>query len=478
MAYTIEKTPRVVDFALNPFGFETDMTYRTRYFRFYFHFLIAPPIGSYLEIKWSDKVVRFDVVAAADESGTQLTSTTVLATIIADLQKNTLFASTWTANASSFRLGFYETDIFAFIPVEINFPNLDFKLYQSSLKFEDPQKLVSELFLKHLGESGFTSKGLAFHYIDYDGIALIKLTKRVLEGFKAYSPTPSDSVTHEIALTEYYLKIWEHWPNDAVSLKELTETDHYFALPGKLPFNIFPTFTFPTPIAILSNAPAWREVWKEAHQEITALITADIASFDIKAKLYFDDETDTTIDIATVNCTQNKAYYIAAGYNQLNIDASTPEGKTCYRYEVILLSESVIAASASFIVVDNPEFGKVLRFINAKGGYDAVCIIGMESKKRKVSIIEAQSSTPLFYAATDDLYQKITSDTYDEYELIISALNHDEVEHLKELLDSPFTCKLESGEFIQIVFTSDNLPLWDDSEDLFDLKLTYRYARQ
>lgn len=478
MAYSLVNTPKIIDFGLNPMGFKAEMEYHARYFRFYFHFHTAPPVGSYLELKWSDKVVKYDVVASADNSGTQLTSSTDLAVITADLNKNTLFANTWDASASSFRLGFHEKDIFAFFPVEANFPEFDFEFYSSSLKFEDPQKLVSELFLKHNGESSFKSKGLAFHSIDYDGFAIIKLTKRVLEGFTPYLPVINDPINHEVSLTEYYLKIWEHWPNDAVSLKELLETDHRFILNGKLPFKVYPTFSLNTPLIILTNANAWREVWKDAHQELTVLVTSDIASFDVKVKLYFDDETDSTEDISTIICSQNKSYYIPAGFNQLNINALTPEGKTCYRYEILIIYDSLTVASSSFLVVDKPDYGKVIRFLNSKGGYDAVCVKGMESKSEKSNIIEAEATIPIFYTSDFDVYQKITTNVYDEYELILGSLTKQEVEHIKEILDSGFVWKQEDSDFIPIVITSNNLELWDDAQDLFTPKITYRYARQ
>jgi hypothetical protein len=328
MAYTVEDTPRVIDFALNPIGFKLNSS-RTRYFRFYFYFLSAPPIGSYLEIKWSNKTVKYDVVDSADNSGTQLTSTTNLSLIAADLNKNTLFSNTWQHNSSGPRLGFFEKNIEDYFVVEINCPSLTFDFYTQNLKFDDPQKMVSELFVKHYGDSNFKSKGLAFHSFDFNGDAIVNLKSRLINGFKPYLPTIGYTAVTELPIIEYYLKLWELHPNDAVSLVGETTTDHFFALFSKLPYKTFPTYQLTTPIALLTNAYAWRETWKDAHQELTVLVTSDIASFAVKAILYFDDETDDTVDVFTVNCSQNKSYFLPVGYDRLNIDSLNGRYSRC-----------------------------------------------------------------------------------------------------------------------------------------------------
>lgn len=217
MAYTIEKTPRVVDFALNPFGFELESP-RDRWYRFQMLFSGIPVPGSYIEIKWSDKTCHYDLVEAADESGTQITASTATdsAIVLSELVKNTLFNSTWEQRLIG--LYFYEKNITDYYPVEVKSNCPELVVNYSDIKFLDPLKLVSELFVKHNGESEFTSKGLAFHPINYSGIASINLKNRVIEGFNPYTPTVGDTSNHAIALIEYYLKLWEHHANDAVAL--------------------------------------------------------------------------------------------------------------------------------------------------------------------------------------------------------------------------------------------------------------------
>jgi hypothetical protein len=166
---------------------------------------------------------------------------------------------------------------------------------------------------------------------------------------------------------------------------------------------------------------------------------------------------------------------LPVGYDRLNIDSLTPEGKTCYRYEILIVSNNTTVASASFLVVEKPDYGKVIRFLNAAGGYDVVCVKGMESKKRKGSVVEFETSVPLFYSASDAVYQKRISGLFDEFEIVLGSLTKQEVEHIKEILDSPFVWKQEGSSFIPIVITSDNIDLWDESQDLNAPKLTYRY---
>ncbi len=474
MSYTLEKTPRVVDFALNPFGFELDSP-RVKGARFWIIFDSAPGVGTYIEINWGNKSIRYDFVTQADESGTQITASTALDDDImhSELIKNTLFNATWERWFGPY---YYEKNITDFLPVEIKSTSPSVIPHYSDIKFQDPLKIVSELFVKHNGDSGFISKGFAFHPIDYLGKASINLKNRIVEGFNPYLPLVGKSSFELINITEYYLKLWEHHPNNGVSLVDEVTTSHYFAIFARLPYRIFPTFTIPLPLLILSNAHSWREIWKDAHQELTILITSDIASFDVKAKLYFTDETDETIDIETIACAQNESYFIPAGYNQLDIDANTPDGKECYRYEILIVYESVTICSASFIVVEKPDYGKVFRFLNAFGGYDAICIKGMENKKLKTNVVEAETSIPLSYNATDAAYQKRSLNPYEGFELILGSLTKQELNHLKEIVDSPFVWKLENDEFIPIVITSDEFDLGDELEDLSSPKLTYRYA--
>lgn len=475
MAYTITNTPRVIDFGKNQLGFKINRPRMVKY-RMQVGINSALPIGSTVSIYFSDKAVTFDVVATADNSGTQLSSTTDLDVLKADFNKNTVIANNWNLQrGSSTPIFFFEKDLLDYFNVELVAPEGYLYVLYFDKKFDDPQRMVSELFLKQNGDSDYVSFGLSFHALDIYGNAYINLMEKVLRGFNPYNANYKHQVVAEIVNSTYYLKIWEYKELNGTVFQELSTTDIYTALHAKLGVKDFTSFTFTTPFHILTNAPAWREIWSDAHNEITVLITSAISAFNVKVKLYFDDETDTTITFATgVTCSQNKAYYIPAGVDQLGIVVNTPEGKTCYRYEVIIES-GTDTVSKSFLIKDKPDFGRVFRFLNAMGGFDCFYALGYIADKRNVDVETNERSLAPFYLETT----KLLSDKYntrDEFEMKIKSLTTAEAIHFKEIVDSPFVYLEQNGAWVPIVITSESFDGPDEEEDLHDAKINFRYA--
>lgn len=475
MAYTITNTPRKVDFGKNPIGFKIT---RNRFYRPRMQMGInsALPIGSTVTFYFSDKAVTFTVVASADNSGTQLTSTTNLATLLTDLNKNTVLFNNWNIQrGTDTPIFFFERDTLDYFDIEVVAPDGYLALTYFDRKFEDPQRMVSELFLKQNGYSEFVSQGLSFHAIDLNGKAYINLMEKVLRGFSPYNANYKHPAIAEIINPTYYLKVWEYKETSGTVFQELSTTDIYTALYAQLGVKDFSTFAFNTPFHILSNAPAWQEIWSDAHNELTVLITSVILSFNVKVKLYFTDETDTTITFASnVTCSQYKAFYIPAGVDQLGIITNTPSGKTCYRYEVIIESGTDIV-SKSFIIKDKPDFGRVFRFINAMGGFDCFFTLGYIADKRNVDVETNERSLAPFYLETT----KLLSDKYntrDEFEMKIKSLTTAEAIHFKEIVDSPFVYLEQNGAWVPIVITSKSFDGPDEEEDLHDAKINFRYA--
>lgn len=473
MAFSITNTPRAIDFGRNPIGFKLNAP-RSVAIRATLH-LAQLPVGATFELRFSDKSVVYNVVAAADSSGTQLTSTTDSAVVVADLLKNSLVSGTWNIYQTVSEISFYEKNLFDFFDLEIITLEGYYSVKFSGKKFKDPQRLASELFVRQNGEPDFVSQGLSFHSIDYSGVAYANLMGKVLRRFNPYIPAFKSATVAEIFNTRYYLKFWEYKDSGGTMFQNLLTTDTYTALFAKLPVKTFPSFAWGTPFVLLSNAPAWRETWIDAHNEISILITGAITSFDVKVKMYFDDETEATVDVATgVTCIQTKTYYIPAGYNQLPIEANTPEGAKCYRYEVIVVSE-VNTVSASFIVKDRPAFGKVFRFINAMGGFDCACLLGYTSSKKNVDVETGETSLLPFYTSPSSVVADKYNDR-EEFDLKIMSLTTAEVNHFKEVIDSPFVFIEEGEAFVPVIITSESMDIADEQSDLHDTKLTFRYA--
>jgi len=474
MAITIINTPRTVDFGKNQLGFKISND-RGRSERFLLDFYAAPAIGKIIKISWADKTIQFEVVAAADNSGTQLTSTTDTSVINTDLMKNTLFANDWELSSmTSTLLCYWEKDILNYFNVEILGYEESFNPTYRSKKFYDPQYLVSELFLKQYGDVNFVSQGLSFYVINFDNLSYINLFEKVLKGFKPYLPTFKANQVTEIVNTLYYMKIWEYMSFGGTMFQNGVTTGEFIALNGKLPVSEFVNFAWPTPFYLLSENTAWRDMWSSAHNELTLLITGSIATFDLKVKLYFDDETDVTVAIATVTCAQNKTYFIPAGFEQLPIAINTPEGLTCYRYEVII-ANGTDSISRSFIVKDAPDLGKVFRFMNSLGGWDCLPVLGYKSAKKKVEQIATEKSLTPFYTETTNL-QSVKYNPTEEYEVNVLSLTTAESIMFKQLLDSPFVYLEEDSSFKLIIITSPSIDVFDEENDLHNAKLSFRYA--
>lgn len=476
MSYSITKTPRNVDFGRNPLGFTIKRPIvRQPRMQMGLGTNIAFPIGSTVAFYFSDKAVVFTVVASADNSGTQLSSTTDLATLIADLNKNTILNNNWILEQATESIFFYERDPLDYYSIEVVAPEGYFPVFYYTARYDGPICMVSELYLKQYGYSDFVSQGLSFHALDISGNAYINLKDKVLSGFAPYNPGYNQASVSEIVIPTYYLKIWEYKMLYGTLFQELYTTPVYKALFGKLSVSDFKNFTFNSPFHILSNAPEWRDIWSEAHNEISILITGQITSFSIKVKLYFDDETVATITFAAdISCEQHKVYYIPAGVEQLGIVTNTPEGKICYRYEVIVDS-GTDNVSKSYIIKDRPDFGRTLRFVNAMGGYDCFYALMHIADKRLVEVdTNEKSLRPSYTESTSIIADKYN--TRDEFELKIKSLTTSEVNHLKELLDSPFVFMEKNNSWIPIVITSNSMDGPDEEDDLFDIKLNFRYA--
>lgn len=476
MAYTITDTPRTIDFGKNQLGFKLSVD-RTRWFRFRIETFAALVVGNVVRVSWADISLVFNVVASADNSGTQLTATQDAQIINADLMKNQVFSNAWEyllgANPSSYA-HYVEKDPVNYFNVEIIGGENSFRIFYPTVKYIGAETMVAELFTKNFGDADFISQGYSFHAIDFSDVSYINLCERVIKGFKPYIPIFLSNQASEIANTMFYLKIWEYRIESGAMFQNLQETSEFVALNGKLPISEFVDFVWPTPFYLLSENTAWREMWNTAHNELTLLITSDITTFDLKVKLYFDDETDTTVDIATVNCAQNNAYFIPAGVGQLPIAANTPEGLTCYRYEVIIVN-GTNTVSRSFLIKDAPDFGKVFRFMNYVGGWDCLPVLGYKSAKKKVEQFTTEKSLTPFHSETTNV-QSVKYNPVEEYEMNVQSLTTAEAIMFKQLLDSPFVYLQEESTFKLIIITSSSVDVFDEENDLHNAKLNFRYA--
>jgi len=473
MAISITAQPNLFEFARNAFGFGITNT-SGRHARATIQTIAyGPAIGSTLTLRWKDQEHIFTFVAAADSSGTQLTTVDWehAPTLAADFLKNEAVAEAWDFSALPWSVSFYEKDVNEYVPlfVEVTDPDGIGILEYNSLQYGFFSKLAAELKVRE--GATMVSKGKALLAF-VNGMAVVEVGPKVQPYFLPDTLAPNfGDVSLCNAVLEYAFQFTEFNPVNTPAYTGAIDTDSFFALDGQIPYAAYPTFSVSGAVFPLSTLLSNTRTWRSAHQEFTLLAT-EATTVTFTAKIYFTDGTDSTVSVLeSTNMVANKAYAIPAGFHDLGLDSFEAE-KEAYRYEVITSTGFV----ASFILIEQPYMGKVLRYRNYKGGWQSLLTEGAEVRKSKSSNIIGESRPTIGHTATQATVFKTSGDLSDSFELNLGLFYAAEMELVRDMLQSRFVFRQVGAEWKRIHITTESITLTDESEDINEAKVEFRYA--
>lgn len=473
MAISITAQPHLFEFARNAFGFGITAT-SGRHARAKIETIAAgPSLGSTLTLRWKDQEHTFTFVAAADSSGTQLTVVDWehAPTLVTDFLKNNAVAEAWDFTSLPWSVSFYEKDVNEYVPlfVEVSDPaGLGVTEY-NTIQYGFFSKLSAEL--KVLEGATMVSKGKALLAF-VDGVAVVEVGPKIQPLFVPDNLAPNfTDVSLCAALVEYAFQFTEFNPVNSPAYTGAIDTDSFFALDGKIPYAAYPAFSVSGAVFPLSSMLLNTRTWRSAHQEFTLLAT-EATTVTFTAKIYFTDGTDSTVSVLeSTNMVANKAYAIPAGFHDLGLDSFEAE-KEAYRYEVITSTGFI----ASFILIEQPYMGKVLRYRNYKGGWQSLLTEGAEVRKSKSSSIIGESKPIIGHTATQATVFKTSGDISDTYELNLGLFYADEMNLVRDMLSSRFVFRQVGAEWKRIHITTESITLTDESEDINEAKVEFRYS--
>lgn len=298
------------------------------------------------------------------------------------------------------------------------------------------------------------------------------------------------------ALKRFFLKYAERY-GDPAQVKKYSKSTVAVALRGKLEFpehdgintfsNNFRGSRFltrqPDPKSVTPDQKEFL-YWISAGGQTVSTINMELA-----ATLYFDDNSNATYIIDSVPMSENKLYYVPAGFKQLNLDQQNASKKVV-RYELYLKEQNVsgtISPKRTYIV-DRSFHPNERHFLfeNMLGGFDTLRTTGRQTDTFDVE--KSIEKRPVDHQPDKEqgYYFVNKARGRNSYEVSTGYKSKEYLDYLRECLKSGHVYLIQEdnylanyeqgGLFVPVIIEPDSFELYTDEDGIHALTFTYREA--
>ena len=385
--------------------------------------------------------------------------------------KGTLYAITSTANTTPFVL--HQQTSGTDVVVNSYFSMLMQVLAYDNANF--PQLIYEDLYPVDSNLMALADMQEAFNTTYSDMSSLFEVD------FKLF-PTITDFVIKRKLLCRYILRAAEFYGDNPTYKKLVTSTDCY-ALNGQLPIW--------KDVELLNEGSTWWDKLKYSKmflnycpdykitdnsvQEFLYYIvfaTETNASYNLKCKATFDDNTTQTSTLKTFTVNQYEAYELNVGLNLIKQSFS----KTIVEYDIWIENNAALLISETrHFQVDEYEYAqkRIYFFRNSLGVMETIRFTGISSTSNKYDRITADIVTPIEFYTKFRSKKQVSVKNSDLVKSNSGWISKETVDYLQELLLSNEVYELEGTALMPIVITSTDFFRSKDDTKLYNVLIDY-----
>jgi hypothetical protein len=286
---------------------------------------------------------------------------------------------------------------------------------------------------------------------------------------------------------KYYYTYGESWGSPVV-VKGLTISPEYIVLSGGLSFLSAAVVPAPAFLAPSENDPASDKFLRQGKTTTSTRSNqpqylyffntrTSRPAAKLKAKLFFNDSTDTVVTLETLNLEAYKKYGFNVRFDKIINPANYP-GKTVIKYQV-WLETSAGAKVSEYIgfVVDYTIRNWTRCFLHwsSWGALDSKMCFGKGNSEYELSYSEAFHIHKSGYNVQDGLSTIFDLRLKNEFKVATGYMLQDELILNRDFFLSEHKFRFYKDQLLPIKVTSKNIPETEDGNNLFAQSFEYAY---
>ena len=504
MAISIITSPPLVALTGNPvrFKLQSDNQFSAagEVYAFDIAFLETGNVNDYLELTWSDKILRLTCKAAPDQSGLQIPDHSIIANLadwcaeVAEyMQLNyylskdydiTVVGSTITLTAKQLGAEYAMSATYLWTNGSAPMGGTDGGSVRVSRPF---YKLGCQLMLKVDGS--WLNIGEDLLPVDEDGYALFDLHRLFADylysEFQWLESSVDLMVLRAHQCMEYCIRYFEQYGDPVIAPGKLTQTTSYYILSAgistaqqaiynrqqssywaKLGYNQY----------FLTWAPKEKLIDRYTTEKLFYLVRSAITELNLIIEINYNDTTaQATITKKTMANPINKGVYeIICSLNRLELTGYDQDNIDYYRVWLTDQADNRISEIRTFRM--DYQYHETVReflFKNSPGGYDTLRTTGdvediLDFERIPISKILGDSFTELDHQVTDIRVTETKS-----YKANTGWLTREQLEWVRDFLISTQVYQIIVGKIVPIKVISAQIAPRKDREDLYAVEFEY-----
>lgn len=277
------------------------------------------------------------------------------------------------------------------------------------------------------------------------------------------------------SLQEYYVKFAQYF-GASPAVKKIRSTSSAFINRGGLSVNSALGQTmagYLRPGAIDSNTLCLRQGSKVKTIQVEQPewlywinLTGAAIDIRIRIEMFFTTGGSSSFIYAPQTAQPWQKYYIAVGYNALNIAAAVPNGARCAYYTARLVSSAggFLSAEYTYVIDRFREWPRYFVFLNSLGGYQTVYTYGKMTPETDRTKEDIKKQVPYATAAISGGFLENNIRIQDKYTVNTGYTSKRDNVLLKDFFASPDKFYLYQGRLIPIGLDTDTLQLAKDGD--------------
>lgn len=346
-------------------------------------------------------------------------------------------------------------------------------------------EIYGELRVEKVSESGVFTKTLeAFLTPDADDNAVFQLQDGAADFFPLADVNPA-AVTQITLINDNQVRAQFYAAEsygDPPVLQTLALNDTFRILKGGRPKLFSGNFfsQMQTAKKFLTWHPGNKKVDINQPEILHFYVYVDITQVTQKLRVYFSDNTDTTVNVqANVAVLEDRIYRMPAGYSNLNINAINP-AKKVVKYETWIVdqNDAIVAGPFSFIMEEiTSSSTRYWMFVNSLGMYEIMRTEGIATDNFKVTRQNSQVYLTQEYPRWKGEIESNVTGSENELEVSSGFFNSkQEALWATELLMTDRLLLLESTQRVPYVISSDAAVRYVDKNYNYFLRFGARLA--
>ena len=232
--------------------------------------------------------------------------------------------------------------------------------------------------------------------------------------------------------------------------------------------------------SFLTNSPRIKNTDAWTSERLSYYVFgAEVTSIELMIKVYYSDESYTTIIRETKDSVvQHDVYEIITSFSTLGIYFLDPS-KSITKYEIWLRDQSQNVISEVFTFSLDHERHEDARYFLFSNGYKVIegaRLTGLSRSQVKTDQMDLNRYLEKNFGPRDKTTVKAQASEVEYREASSGWLKGEEFDWLREILLSKEVYEIVKGEVVPVVIESGSFPRHEDNSNLRSITISYRYA--